>query len=354
MRIKLNEQELNKCKNLLYVKEMNMSSVELYIEYFNSDIKIQKNDIKSTYSDTFLDKMDIEKDDQEFTEINDVCHIDSMKELSIDKYISNPYLVELNNLKNNGLIKWLKYEPYQGFVYDEIIVGQDDYSETTPFGYFTKEFKYPALIKNDYIWMSLIPHEMNTMEKDIDRAYGNVLVLGLGLGYYSYMISNKDDVESVTIIEKDKEIIDIFNKHLETHFRNLNKITIIEEDAFKYIENNSYKYDFIYADLWHNAGDGTGMYLKLKGLEKYNKSATYAYWIETTLISMIRRYILTIFEEALEGYADSDYRKAKDENDKIINCLYFKLKDYIVASFEDLHSLLSEDSIRKIASELNY
>ena len=76
------------------------------------------------------------------------------------------------------------------------------------------------------------------------------------------------------------------------------------------------------------------MYLKLKGLEKYNQSATYAYWIETTLISMIRRYILTIFEEALEGYTDSDYRKAKNENDKIINALYFKLKDYIVASFE--------------------
>ena len=215
MKIQLNKNELEKCKNLLYIKEMNMSSVEVYIEYFNSGINIQKTDIKSTYFDTFLSKMDIKKDDEEFNEINDVCHIDSMKELNPKKYLSNPYLLALKDLKDNNLIKWLKYEPYQGFVYDEIIVDIDNYSETTPFGYFASEFKYPALIKDDYIWMSLIPHEINTMEQDISKAYGNVLVLGLGLGYFSYMISNKDDVESITIIEKDHEIIDIFNKSLK-------------------------------------------------------------------------------------------------------------------------------------------
>ena len=55
--------------------------------------------------------------------------------------------------------------------------------------------------------MSTIPHEINTMKKDIDIVKNNVLVLGLGIGYFSYLISNKASVKNITILENDEEII---------------------------------------------------------------------------------------------------------------------------------------------------
>ena len=60
--------------------------------------------------------------------------------------------------------------------------------------------------------MLITPNEIETMKKSISEATGNVLTYGLGLGYYAYMVSMKENVESVTIVEKDKEIIDLFKK----------------------------------------------------------------------------------------------------------------------------------------------
>ena len=79
--------------------------------------------------------------------------------------------------------------------------------------------------------MELVPHEINSMEIDINKAKGNILVVGLGLGYFAYMTSNKKEVSSVTILEKDKDIIEIFNSCLLDEFENKSKIKIINDDA---------------------------------------------------------------------------------------------------------------------------
>ena len=41
------------------------------------------------------------------------------------------------------------------------------YQEHTPFGFFDSKFPYLALLKDDEIWMSVIPHEINTMKKPV-------------------------------------------------------------------------------------------------------------------------------------------------------------------------------------------
>ena len=65
-------------------------------------------------------------------------------------------------------------------------------------GFFETEFKFPALLENDRIWMTITPNEIETMKEPVDGAFGNVLTFGLGLGYYAYMVSEKENVESVT------------------------------------------------------------------------------------------------------------------------------------------------------------
>ena len=110
------------------------------------------------------------------------------------------------------------YEPNQGFVYDEISCDDKYFEERTPFGFFAKRFPFLALDENNTTWMSVTPHEFNTMEKPIAEAHGQVITLGLGLGYYAFMVSNKDNVSKVSIVEMNPKIIDIFKKRDSSFF----------------------------------------------------------------------------------------------------------------------------------------
>lgn len=62
--------------------------------------------------------------------------------------------------------------------------------------------------------MSVSPNEVFTMEKIIKNAKGKVLTLGCGMGYFAYMVSLKEDVESITIVESEQSVIDLFEKSL--------------------------------------------------------------------------------------------------------------------------------------------
>ena len=84
-------------------------------------------------------------------------------------------------------MKYINYAPYQLFAYDDIKV--NGYKEYSQVGYFDNKFSYLALTEGNNIWMSLNPNEIETMKPYINKARGNVLVLGLGMGYVPFMLS---------------------------------------------------------------------------------------------------------------------------------------------------------------------
>ena len=187
--------------------------------------------------------------------------------------------------------------------------------------------------------MSLNPNEIETMKPFIEKAKGDVLVLGLGMGYVPFMMSEKSEVKHITIIEKDKNIINLFNKVLFPSFRNKNKITIICDDAISYVSNKK-RYDYIFADLWHNPDDGLDLFIKLK---RINKSIDC--WLETSLIALLRRCMITLIEEQLEGLTEDNYKKAKTPTDRTINHYYEKTKNLVINNEDDLWNLLSNSSL---------
>lgn len=79
--------------------------------------------------------------------------------------------------------------------------------------------------------MTTIPNEINTMKDPIDKARGDVLTYGLGLGYYVYMVANKDEVRSITAVENDDEIIALFRQHILPQFSHPEKVIIVRDDA---------------------------------------------------------------------------------------------------------------------------
>ena len=114
--------------------------------------------------------------------------------------------------------------------------------------------------------MSITPNEMLTILPSVERSFGKVITFGLGLGYYPFMCSLKDNVESVTIVEFDENIIKLFKEHLLPLFPINEKIKIIHADAFKYCQENNINelYDFAFMDIWHSGEDGLPFYIHFK------------------------------------------------------------------------------------------
>lgn len=205
----------------------------------------------------------------------------SFKLLDIDKYQNNLYYknIKLDSIKGrNWQITIQSYKPYEAFVYNDL--KKIDKRIIPSIGFFDREYKYSCVMQNNREWMLITPNEIETMEKPINNAFGNVLTYGLGLGYYAYMVSLRENVTSITIVENDPEVIELFVQYILPQFKYKDKIKIICEDAYDYAKRKI-KYDYVFVDIWHDPSDGVDAYLKFKSLER--KDVIYSYWIEDTI-----------------------------------------------------------------------
>lgn len=276
--------------------------------------------------------------------------------LSKDKYANNEYYknIVFPEAKHG---KWTlthgKYLPFEGFALRDIIQKGKYFKEITNLGFFSEEFCFPLIMENEKTWMSVTPHEIETMQRAIEIVSGQVVVLGLGLGYFPYMISLKKDISKVIIIEKDLEAIDLFNEHILPQFANKEKIVVIHQDAYSYIDQSLSKSaaDYLFADLWQNVDDGLVYYVELKRKEKLFPKTRFLYWIEDSLIAMIRRIIISIFEESIAGYTLENYQKAVTPYDCIFNDLYGKILSYKSKCKDDFLSLLTNKTIHELLTK---
>ena len=209
-----------------------------------------------------------------------------VKKLNPEEYEANAYLKAIP-FKEGKIGAWEikldKYRAYEGFVYDNPTVYFD--GKVVPrIGFFDREYSYPAIYENGREWMLITPNEIRTMASPVSRAKGRVLTFGLGLGYYAFSVSEKSEVETVTIVERDSNAIELFKEIILPYVKNKNKINIVKSDAFEYMESGKTRdFDTIFVDLWHDPSDGVELYKKAKSYERMNPEACYDYWIEDSI-----------------------------------------------------------------------
>ena len=208
--------------------------------------------------------------------------------------------------------------------------------------FFVEEFPFIAINHKDVTWMSLTPNEIETMDKAVKEASGKVVVYGLGLGYFPYMISLKEDVKEITIIEIDENIISLFNKYILPQFSHKEKIKIVHADAFKYMQE-SHSFDYSFVDLWHNPLDGIELFLKCKELEKEGNK--FFYWLESSFYILLRRCFISLIEEQLANTPSFAYQKAKTPTDVIINKYYEKTKNLVLKDISQVQDLLTDSNL---------
>ena len=264
--------------------------------------------------------------------------------LRADHYYKNPYLKALKGLafKEQGwTLANVKRSAYTLCPYEEEYAYGFNYALKMGIATFDKDYIYPSISLYDQEWMSLNQHEIRTMETPIALARGKVLTLGLGLGYFAFMASNKEEVKEVHVVEMDLELIKLFNKYLLPLFPHKEKIHIHKADAYYFINDiHDGDYDYIFSDLWQDVSDGVVSYLKLKSVFIHFKKTTCSYWIEGSIIAYLRLLIIGVMKD--EYYqTDSDY-------DEIQEFIKNKLKDRTISNSSDLDALLSNQGLENV------
>ena len=173
-------------------------------------------------------------------------------------------------------------EPMEVFVADDFEV--DAQGRVLPqLGWFDRAFRFPAIREDGRVWMTVTPNEINTIQPAVRKSWGKVLTYGLGLGYYAFHCLLKKDVSSVTVVEKNPAVIDMFRNQLAPFFPRREDLHIVQADAFEYAEKMMplEGFDTVFTDLWHDVADGIPLYRRMKALEI--PGPHYLYWIEKTM-----------------------------------------------------------------------
>ena len=161
---------------------------------------------------------------------------------------------------------------------------------TPSLGFFTGDVLFPSIYEGDMPWVSVCPSEIFTMSEAVPHAFGRVLVLGLGLGYFPFRIAEKADVREIVIVERQREIIELFETHLLPQFPRKEKITVVRADAFDYLGKTPRgRFDYCYADIWENDVDGAACYRKIKPHAERLDTTRFEYWIEREILWRMER-----------------------------------------------------------------
>ena len=216
----------------------------------------------------------------------------NMHILPSDRYGEDPYLKRIvfpSVTSGDWTFRMMSYAPYELFVCGDMQT-DDTLRAYVQTAMYREAVSYPAVLQNGREWMTVTPNEIETMQDAISQAHGRVVAFGLGLGYYAYMASEKEEVTSVTVIERDRTVIKLFRSYLLPQYPHAEKIRIIEGDAYEYAERYlpGDKADTVFFDIWHDTSDGVPAYKRLCKCEHACPHALFSYWIEPSLLSFIR------------------------------------------------------------------
>ena len=105
---------------------------------------------------------------------------------------------------------------------------------------------YVRLYVGREMMMSNTPMEYDTQREFLYKAHGDVVIAGLGLGSVVFGIQDKENVTSITVIEKSQDVIDLITSQVTFN----DKVKIICADAFEWKPEKGTRFDCAFLDIW--------------------------------------------------------------------------------------------------------
>ena len=104
--------------------------------------------------------------------------------------------------------------------------------------------RYVRLHIGNTLMMSNTPMEYFTNREFMEKAHGDILIGGLGLGCVLHCLSKKRNINSITVVEYSQDVIDAVLPQYDFG----DNVKVIQGDVFKYKPDR--KYNCIYMDIW--------------------------------------------------------------------------------------------------------
>lgn len=112
------------------------------------------------------------------------------------------------------------------------------------------------LYVDGHMWMSDSPDERRDHAAIIHRARGQVLIAGLGLGMVALACAAKEEVDHVTVVDIDPDVVALVTPHLREAVKEVRGdpdiLEVVEADIFEWRPPKGTKYDAIWFDIWPN------------------------------------------------------------------------------------------------------
>ena len=162
-----------------------------------------------------------------------------------------------------------------------------------PIGTYTRLFCH----EDGDLFMSDTPAELNDARELMRRASGQVLITGLGLGMIPralFLPERQDlfpwapEVDRVWIIEKNPEVIKLVAASL-AHL----PVTIVCADAFEWLPEKGFKFDWAWHDIWPTMNDENlpeVARLRMRFRSFMKESGRQLVWGEAEMKAQRRRY----------------------------------------------------------------
>jgi hypothetical protein len=220
-----------------------------------------------------------------------------------------------------------------------------------PIGYFETDIDMPVLKESGTVWMSPAISEMESMKDGIKKGYGKCLAMGLGIGFLPYLWLLKDEVENVTVVEFNKDVINLFEKYIRPQFKTAKMLEIIHGDAFDYYDEVFLnQFDYVYVDFWESTEDGLEFYTKL--MEKKIDLPHVDYWIEDSILYDVKHIVAPYLYSLYEGKGVIDFISSMDGISKVLAKKvnkYFKTRNDVIRTEDELLRIIhGKDVLRNI------
>jgi hypothetical protein len=147
---------------------------------------------------------------------------------------------------------------------------------------------YTRLTRNGKVIMSDTPAEQADHWDIIHRAEGLVLVNGLGLGMVVGAMLGKPNVNHITVVEKDADVIELVGRQIDVA-EVADRLMIVHCDAYEYEPPKGITYDVVWHDIWDNVSTEN-----LEGMKrlhyKYGRKCRYqASWARKEVLKLKKR-----------------------------------------------------------------
>lgn len=111
------------------------------------------------------------------------------------------------------------------------------------------EGTYARLVVNGELMMTDTPMEQRSNLLFVEKAKGDVLIAGLGIGMVLQAILQKPEVGTVLVLEKYQDVIDLVSPQFQEYLDE-GKLHILCEDILDWHADDDWTWDTIYFDIW--------------------------------------------------------------------------------------------------------